>query len=274
MLQVELRTASESRSVFLRELTGVDERLVNTAGVGAATQLIERLLTDAYGAPLPVDAVWKMSVADRDRAIASLYRYYFDDLVESRLDCRACGKAFEISFSLERLMESVDEDASELRGSLEISGPEADGVFRLKDGTGFRPPSTADERFVAELSLERRAGELLRRCLVGGGRQGDAPDDGLRERLEPALEAIAPIISLPLPTRCVHCGAEQEADFDIVRFFLAALARERPLLAREVHTLARAYHWSFDEIMRLSRSERHTHVELVEAERGTLELEQ
>ncbi|HEX9619593.1 MAG TPA: hypothetical protein VF989_05640 [Polyangiaceae bacterium] len=270
MLEVKLRTAPEIRSVFLRELTGVEERLASMTGPGVAMQLIERLLMDAHGAPLGPEAAWGMSVADRDRAIASLYRHCFDDLIESRLECGGCGKAFEISFSLERLIESLDHDADEAHGTLGISGPEAGGIFRLRDGTRFRPPTTADERLAAEMAPARRADELLRRALVDGAPDGGV-DEALRERLEQALEAVAPVISFPMPARCAHCGVEQEADFDIVRYFLAALARERPLLAREVHALARAYHWSFDEIMRLSRGERHTHVELVETERGTLE---
>jgi hypothetical protein len=80
------------------------------------------------------------------------------------------------------------------------------------------------------------------------------------------METVAPLLSLDLPTSCPLCGAEQEVPFDLVSFFMAALIRERPLLAREVHYLARAYRWSHTEILSLPRSERRAFVALVLAE--------
>jgi hypothetical protein len=66
----------------------------------------------------------------------------------------------------------------------------------------------------------------------------------------------------------VLCGTEQSVHFDIVSFFHAMLARERSLLLREVHRIATAYHWGYQEILRLPRSQRRAFVTLLEAERG------
>ena len=46
-----------------------------------------------------------------------------------------------------------------------------------------------------------------------------------------------------------------------------ALDNERRFLLREVHTIARAYGWSFDSIVGLPRSDRHELVGFIEGER-------
>ena len=74
----------------------------------------------------------------------------------------------------------------------------------------------------------------------------------------------SPDIAVP----CALCGAPQTIELEIVEFFLAAVARETPLLAREIHALASAYRWSFQEIAGLSRGQRHAQVRADRARTG------
>lgn len=270
MLEVDLRTRSKRpRRAVLRELTGADELLASRQGSGAATRIVERLLVDSPQAALRPEHASNMPVVDRDWLLASLYRLTFGERVECLLSCGRCGKPFGMDFSLDALVAEIERDADENAANLGVEGPDEEGFFRFPDGTRFRLPTTADERALRGLDPAVAANEILRRCCPSGPSRSE--DDAHRERLERAFSALAPLIAATVPTSCAACGADQEADFDIVSFFVAALARERGLLIREVHTLARAYGWSFEQIAELPRSERHAYVELIEAERGNLE---
>ena len=272
MLEVTLRTRSDGpRRVILRELSGTDEMLGSRSVPGAATEVLERLLVEAPGCAIGPHDAWDMSVGDRDRLIADLHAWTFADLVESRVECTSCGEGFGLSFSLRLLVKEIERDAVETAVELAIEGPDAEGFYVLPEGIRFRLPTPRDERDVSGFAPQRRGEELLRRCCSAS--EAALADPGARDRVERALSALAPLISLPVPTRCAICGAEQEANFDIVRYFTSTLARERMLLTREIHALARAYGWGFEEIARLPRSQRHAHVELIEAERGNLEIE-
>jgi hypothetical protein len=271
MFEVSLTRRSEKpRMAFLRELSGADEMLASRTEPGVATRVLERLLVDAPAAAVGSKDAWSMSIGDRDRLIAGLYLNTFDDAVEGRIECGSCGKAFGLEFSLRTLIDEIERDAETKRAELGVEGPDEDGTYRLRDGTRFRLPTPDDERQIAGLEENERADALLRRCIIDQASEviGHAER---REALESAFDALAPLLSLPVPTSCALCGAQQQVDFDVVRYFLIAISRERVLLTREIHALARAYHWSFEEIARLPRSQRHAHVELVEIERGTLE---
>jgi hypothetical protein len=128
-------------------------------------------------------------------------------------------------------------------------------------------PTTDDERAVAGLPLAEATRELVRRCAGTDEPMSDY------EKLDRVIAGVAPVVDLDLTATCAVCGVEQPVHFDLVSFFVAALARERPLLMREIHKLALAYHWSRAEILALPRSARRAHVALVEAEhaarRGT-----
>jgi hypothetical protein len=250
-------SARVARVARLRELSGLDE-LGSARGPVAATELLERLIVEAPGQVLKRSELWSVPLGERDRMIAALHARHFGDRIESVVSCRGCGKAFAVEFSLDALIASLSGGGATERPA----GPDAGGVYSFADGRRFRLPNAEDERVVRSLAPADAAAELLRRCLVG------AETDGEHAWIHTAMTAVGPVIDLELPTRCALCATEQAVHFDVVSFFLASLARERALLTREVHRIAAAYHWSHDEILRLSRTERRAYVALLEAERG------
>jgi hypothetical protein len=239
------------RYALLRELSGREEAFATEPSPLVASELVGRLLAGA-----PAD-VWSLGVCDRDRLIAELYTRCYGDRIDATAPCRECGKSFAIGFSLDELL--AGRVPSRPDG---VEGPDEDGTYRLDGGCRFRLPTAADERAAALSPAEDAVRILLERCVVEG--EIDASADAL----EQALEQLAPVLSLDLPARCPHCGLEQQVPFDMAQFFLLALMRERPLLTREVHYLASAYHWSHSEIIGLPRSERRAYVALVLAERA------
>jgi hypothetical protein len=258
LFQVPLNPhASGPRRALLRELSGQEEAFVTEPSSLVASELVGRLLVGIGGDTGSGPDVWSLGVCDRDRLIAELYLSCFGDQVDATVPCRDCAKSFALGFSLGQLL--ADQQPSRPDG---VEGPDESGFYRLAGGCMFRLPTTADERATMHLPLDELVLRLLERCVV----EGELSDS--KDELEQALMRLAPVLNLELPMRCPHCGSEQQVLFDMVQFFIRALIRERPLLMREVHCLASAYHWSHAEILGLPRSERRAYVELVLVERA------
>lgn len=215
------------------------------------------LISDAGGALHGRDA-WSLTLADRDRLVAELYRWCFGSRMVGRLQCEQCGEPFDVDFSLDDLLQDVEQTVREAFGS----GVRLDesGVFQLPGGERFRAPRMGDERAILGEGAERAHDRLLEAC--ADGQSGKLSDAALS-----ALESVAPVLDFELPVACAHCQVEQRARFDVVDYFLAALRTERAILVREVHCLATAYGWPHKDILDLPRSVRREYVALVLAER-------
>lgn len=275
--------SSSALFAVLRELSGQDEVSVLASGGRAATELLARLLVDVPGATLRAGEIWDLSLADRDRLIAHLYLQTFGDQVEARAHCVECNAGFEFDFSLSSLVDDIEETALCARHAL--AGADREAPLRDSDvpgffefgGLRFRLPTTRDEAALRALPAEAHVSELIDRCVEdsSGVRAEDSDDadtqSGVRELLENALHALAPLLTTDLNPPCVECGQVQEVEFDVVSFFMAGLARERSLVLREAHTIASTYRWGHAEILTLPRAERRTYVELIEAERGSFD---
>lgn len=211
--------------------TGADER----AAAGEALVLLDRLV----GTQVPVK---DLTVGDRDRALAVLYRELYGDRVRADAHCANCEARFEMRFRLSALAASRQPDGSA------IGAPPA---IRVNDSI-LRLPRVEDLH-------ARDASDLLQRLLV----EGDAPAP---EAATQALAEADPALELELGGHCPDCGETQEVAFSMTRFFNAALAQDHDVLMREVHLLARHYHWGFGEILSLTRVERRSLYAFIVAE--------
>jgi hypothetical protein len=229
-----------SVAVTVRELTGEDERIVLSADTRGAVELLERVTEGAD--------VRQLSAADRDRLLAAVYRKTYGDSISNSAYCAGCGNLFDFRFEISRLTSQVDASA------VPLAVRTNDGAFRTERGSEFRLP-TAEQELASASTVD-----LMARCIVSrGGGESD-------EEIEAAMESVAPLIDLELDAACPECGQHQSIGFNIQRYLLEALVRNRRELFRDVHRLAFAYRWSMAEILNLRRSERKTLVELVEAE--------
>jgi hypothetical protein len=251
--RVTLRHTLGGRAARVRELTGHDEAGVDGLETAAAIRLLDRLLVPGDEAAMQPGQAADLTAADRDRLLAAVYRRAYGDHVESTVTCRACGRPFDLSFSLAEL------------GARVLDGPaegeaQADGTVRLAGGLTVRLPTGHDELRVTALPAAEAAEALYRSCLVET--ETAVPADALGE----ALERIAPVFDVELHARCVECGSGETLRFDIQSFLLGALRQERRRLLGEVHRIALAYRWSLDAILSLTRGDRRQYVELIEAE--------
>ncbi len=253
MMRVELRQSVAGRRwAKLRPLTGDDEMAVDPADAGAANALLMRLLEGSDAAIGP-DCLMALSVADRDRLLAAIYRVEFGDSIVGVAACGHCGEEFEFNFSLNALLAHQD------RGSDQVVR-DGDGFYRLADGCRFRAPTLGDMEEVAKLPIDTAIGALLDRCL-------EVPVAGRsRDAVQAALEQVAPILNIDVESQCPHCGATQSVAFNLESYLLRVLAQERRFLTHEIHRLAVSYGWSLRDILSLSRGDRRSLVRRVEAE--------
>ena len=253
MTRVELRQSVAGRRwAKLRPLTGEDEMALDPAGSGAANALVARLLDDSQGTIGP-DCLKALSVTDRDRLLAAIYRFEFGDRIVGVAACGHCGDEFEFDFSLGALLTHQDHGSNS-------AVRDEDGLYRLADGCRFRAPTLGDMEEVAKLPIDAATGALLDRCL-------EAPVAGWsRDAVQTALEQVAPILNVDIESRCPHCEVKQDVAFNLESYLLRALAQDRRFLTHEIHRLATSYGWSLRDILSLSRGDRRSLVRRVEAE--------
>jgi hypothetical protein len=262
--------AGRRRFACLRELRGCDELELGELEPAAVNDLLRRLLVDVPGASITADRLEDARIGDRDCLVAALYTRCFGDGVDSQTRCRSCQRPFEVTFSLAEEIEIVVRDARQAEEREPALGPDGEGYYRLPDGISFRLATVADERRLLALPAAARQEALLALCV----RRRPDEDGGAGAvdvaAVERAMAARDPGVGLNLVVPCALCGVRQSIDFDMVEFFRAAVERERPLLIREIHAIARAYRWSFQDIVELPRRQRHEQVEVIEGEREAM----
>lgn len=256
MLEVKLHPGlPNGRFACLRSLNGADEASISDGGDLAATALVDRLLVSVPGTSVGPGSIWELSVSDRDRLLASLFRLHFGEAVEGHVRCRHCSEEFEFTHTVSALLDYLTPESLQLS-----SGPDDDGVFETEGGR-FRLPTLGDQRSIQGLDVDAAARELLSRCVFDEIEEDDV------DNVEAAMAEAGPVLDFDMDAHCPECDGAHTIHFDIREHLFSALVGDRPWLIREVHSIARAYGWSREAIMELSREDRRAHAGLIEAER-------
>jgi hypothetical protein len=248
MERVPLEFGPDGGWAVLRELRGHDEEAVAGAGTADAVALLDRLLIDTPGVAFGPGSAAEMTAADRDRLLYELHQREFGDRAEGSVRCETCSEPFDLDFKLSEAVAGVQAEHGPVRTDIER---EERSTFRLPDGTRFRLPTGADELAVLSLAEEQREDGLLRRCLLPGMPRPPEP-----HAVSEAMEAVAPLIDLPLHASCPECHREQQVHFDLQHYLLGTILQERRARLLEIHRIALAYCWSLREILDLPRRRR------------------
>nr|HMT28426.1 hypothetical protein [Bacteroidia bacterium] len=190
----------------------------------------------------------KIVISDRDRILARLFISMYGSNVESTVPCTNCNEDFDISFSLEDLLNHYHPSHVIEKGN---------GTYELENGTTFRLPNGEDEMSIRGMSASMAESLLLERCLIKGNPEAD------KERVQSKMEELAPVLNVDIEAKCPECNHVQQVKFDMQSFFMMKLKQERATLFSEVHCLAATYHWSQKEILELPRQVRKKYVELI-----------
>lgn len=240
----------------LRPLCGHDETFAGGVSSVDGAALLDRLLVETPGTTVGPGRAMDLAVSDCDRLSAALYLKYFGKQIEGTMPCGACGEPFEVSFSLPELLARLERGAGP-----NAAGPDEDGIYTLSDGRRFRLPTAGDQLSVLGLETDKGTSALLERCVVSG----DPRDNP--ELLLKAMDEVGPVLDLDMDAACPGCGASESVRFDIQTYLIRMLDFEKRFLVREIHLIAVAYGWGYEQILSLTREDRRAFVGLIQTER-------
>lgn len=258
MLQVQLSPGlPNGKWAYLRPLCGRDEATINSAGsMVEAIGFLDRMLLETAGTSVGPGKAIDLAICDCDRLFAALYQHYFGGRIESIVTCQQCNEAFELSFSLPDLISNLGDGTTD-----KATGPDEEGIYTLSNGPRFRLPTAGDQERIMALEPKEAVAALLNCCVVEGDPTVDAAI------FQSAMDEVGATLNLDLSTVCSECDTSQTVRFDIQSYLLRALGYEKRFLNHEVHRIALAYGWGYDEILNLTREDRRAFARLIEAER-------
>jgi hypothetical protein len=249
------------RRIFVQPPTGAEELLLLET-VADETQLAlalaRALARDTEGTSLE----WsQLSATDLDAFLLNLRRAWIGDQVRCNLRCAAegCGERIVFNFTITRFL--ADHRPTELalaRRGWRVRASDETGWHGLESETArleFRLPTPDDQLMVA--SLEDAEKVLAGRCM----RPANLPAR-IRRCAEAAIEKLAPSLSCEMRGTCPHCGALVSAYFDARGFCLKEFRNRAAFIYQDVDALARHYHWSEPEILRLPHARRSAYAEM------------
>jgi hypothetical protein len=239
----------------LRPLRGRDEILVDESGFVDRLAFIDGLLTETTGTAVKPGRVGDLALCDCDRLCASIYADCFGEFIEGRVPCTDCGERFEMRFSLIDLMREMTDRIDP------ADEPDDRGVFTSPSGRRFRLPTARDQEEIAGLTADAAISALRARCIV----DHDAAD--VPQNVETSMEQVGPTLDKDLDVVCPHCSATQAVRFDVQSYLFRALGYERQFLLYEIHRIAMAYGWTYEETLGLTREDRRRLVRLIESDR-------
>ena len=167
--------------------------------------------------------------------------------VTAELSCPSCGSRAEIRFVIGDLPREPAPEPGAVAGA-------ALRPLRRSDLMALEPIDDPHDR-LAEL-LARAAG----RTTTWADETLASPD---RDEVVSALDRAAAGLDIQLSTECLECDGQIVAPFDVMPFVHTELTRRARQTLEDVHLIASTYHWSEDEILRLSDRRRQTYVERI-----------
>jgi hypothetical protein len=239
--------STQAATVCLNELTGQDEMSVAGINTACSIDLLDKIVAEHSGSAGL--SARKLCASDRDSLLAALHRQYWGDTIVSSLTCSACGKQFDLSFTLSDLQSHINSDIKNWIPGEQLTAVSSSGaVVEIPD---------------AEQELQSANGGTGDAIAELAGALGIDPE-AIAEACD-NLEQAAPILDLELDASCAECGADQQAHFDIQSFVMKRILNERESLLTEIHFLAANYNWSLTEILGMPRSMRKTLAQMLDA---------
>jgi hypothetical protein len=217
-------------------------------GCAARASVVSAVLERCAGAGA---SAWALPVGDRIGALVRICGRSGQRELSWILACPAagCGEEIEIELPLAALADATRTAAAETAAEVRWDG----ATFRPRRPTGddlrrwrAEPPSGAG-------MVEALGGPPL------------APPE-LVAAVEDALAAVDPLVDARVRSACPACGHEIDFPVDVEGEVVATLRRAQDELLLDVATLARAFHWSEQEILGLPVHRRRRYLSMVERE--------
>lgn len=241
--------------VLLHEPTGDDELLVLEGTGSSVTTLValaESMASDLEGGVID----WPALPATELGAIALLIRgIWLGDTIRTAALCSdvACDQRIDVSFNIPEYLDH--HRGRRFRGLIECEP----GWFTFANtDVRFRIPTIAD---LFDALTSQHPETIDARCI-----QPANPSKSLANRIDRALDALAPRLDGELIGDCPSCGRNVALHFEPTTYVLEELRDASGGLFGQVHELASSYHWSEQAILALGRRRRHNYVAMIRSE--------
>jgi len=200
-----------------------------------------------------------LSIGCRDALLLELRMRLFGTDVVGGSACPHCGLEVEAVFRADAMLAAGTDDIA-TEHAIEIDG--ATVRFRLPDSRDLLALTTDSD------ADPRRS--LLERCVLAVERDGDCAQastlsDALADAVERAMAIADQQADIELAFTCPACTHGWDATFDIARYLWREIRAWAHRTLRDVHALARAYHWRETDILALSARRRQIYLELCRA---------
>lgn len=206
-----------------------------------------------------LDTLAGLVIGERERRTVALRVSTFGLAAEGASDCPACGLTHEIDPPLAAILDAPPaavEPVTVVAGDYELI---------------VQAPDSRDQAALTQCSDAVEALHVLvARCVLAATHRGDAvaaaalPDDVVALAAEAlALHDVNAETSISLS--CSRCEHRWTMVFDAGEFLWAEIAAHARRLLYEVHTLARAYHWSEADVLAMTARRREAYLALVGA---------
>jgi hypothetical protein len=237
--------------------TPAPDQLLDAWDAGCALPPMERTLPLLRAAGEPDgDGPLELSLGERERLLVALRERLFGQVLSARASCPACAVALELTVSTSDLLAaaSVPERPCVRAGGF---------VVRCRP---LRPADLVDAGATGSAGAAREL--LVSRAVLTAEHKGQpVPPAALPTEVVAAVAAALaeadPLADIELPVCCDACGAVWSSPLDIGSYLWQEVDAWARRLLGEVHTLARAYGWSEQQVLGLSVRRRRRYLELV-----------
>lgn len=244
------------RDVVLRPLSGTAEMVLCELGTLPVSQpekvslFLTETVAEVAGFPFDAGLAARLCVGDRQHLVRQIGATLNPGQVWLTGQCGTCGEDFDLAVEPAHLPVKPAGEGYPI-ATIEVEGR------RLK----LRSPTGEDQAAIAAMAPERARLILLRR-LCG------LPDDAAlgaaaAARIEAAIEAISPEVTLEVASACPSCAAEMRVSVDPY----LPLSEGGGDILEDVHVIAACYHWSEGEILSLSRARRRAYLGMIDRAR-------
>jgi hypothetical protein len=190
----------------------------------------------------------------RNRALIALRTALFGRDWSLQSECPACGVECEFAVDTIALVEELSR----------MTPPEDDGVADWNGRAILLRAPTADDLYGIDTG-EGDAGSVVRalvaRCMATDVEPAALSDDET-DRLGRLIERLDPAAMISFALECPECRGGWSAPIDVAAALWAEVQRSAERLLTEIGTLAAAYGWSEEQVVRLSPVRRAAYLQL------------
>jgi hypothetical protein len=185
----------------------------------------------------------------------ALRRALFGSQIVGLATCPACGADLESAVRVEDFLVAAGESGEPAWHEIEVGGRTI----------AFRLPTLEDLAAIGDaVPPDAAARQLLRACLA------EPRDVALDQLLDVAGEAVLermaaldPLADAMLQLSCEDCGSRFDQAFDIASFLWREIETWAARTLADVHTIARNYGWSENDILGMSPARRQAYLDLI-----------